>query len=347
MCRSRITLLAIVLILTATAQTLHAGPPNPRWKILVLIYENVEVQYTDIAGVFHEITTTMTSEEIEVASNAAKRFFETDVVELSSEAMRPLLTIKVKHDTLRNLSPIGACPFQGFWPDPLTVQADREQDRYDSAVVIWKGWGWDSATQSAAGLACYGGLTWPTGISQTYTSFILEAVSPIERNIFKHEWGHSILYYYDDSGAAPKPPVNNHINSTDNRYVRCGAGADYFLVDENDYNLIPNSIYNNWSGFTHDYYSGRTATPDQPTRCLGITPATWATGGPVTRPISNPGDLNGDLVVDRRDLNMMLPRVGTPAQTPSDPFDLDYDGTVTVLDMRIAATLCSKPSCGI
>jgi hypothetical protein len=335
----------LAIVFTLAAQKLQAGMPNPRWKVLVLIYENVEVSYTDTAGVFHHITTEMTSQEVEVASNAAKRFFETDVVELSSGGMRPVLTIKVKPESLRNLARIGQCPFQGFWPDPVTVEGDRERDRYDSVVVIWKDQGWDWATRNSALLGCYGGLTWPAGTSQTFTSFIMRAVSSTSRNVFKHEWGHSILFYYDDSGAAPKPAVNNHINATNTRYVHCGTGAGYILVEDNDYNVIPNSIYNSLSGFTRDYYSGVTATPDQPARCLGITPATWATGGPVTRPIYNPGDLNGDRLVDRRDLNMMLLRVGTPAQTPSDPFDLDYDGTVTVLDVRIAATLCSKPSC--
>jgi hypothetical protein len=56
------------------------------------------------------------------------------------------------------------------------------------------------------------------------------------------------------------------------------------MEDENEMFPIPNSIYNNESGFTHDYYSGTTATPDQPTRCLGITAAAWASGGPVSGP---------------------------------------------------------------
>jgi len=32
------------------------------------------------------------------------------------------------------------------------------------------------------------------------------------------------------------------------------------------------SIYNNQSGFTHDYYSGATAKPAAPTTCLGERP---------------------------------------------------------------------------
>ena len=105
-----------------------------------------------------------------------------------------------------------------------------------------------------------------------------------DRNVFKHEWGHSILFYYDAAGTAPQPPVDNHINDTTNQYVNCMTGQPYILQDETDTNPIPNSIYNNESSFTHDYYSGKTATANQATRCLGITPSAWASGGPVSRP---------------------------------------------------------------
>jgi hypothetical protein len=41
-------------------------------------------------------------------------------------------------------------------------------------------------------------------------------------------------------------------------------------------------VKNNETGFAYDYYSGKTATADQPSRCLGITPEAWALGGPVS-----------------------------------------------------------------
>jgi hypothetical protein len=69
-----------------------------------------------------------------------------------------------------------------------------------------------------------------------------------------------------------------------NQYVNCVTGQMYVWVDETDAGPIANSIYNNDSGFTHDYYSGTTALASDPLRCLGITPAAWATGGPVSLP---------------------------------------------------------------
>jgi len=128
-----------------------------------------------------------------------------------------------------------------------------------------------------------GGLAVPNGIGQTYSTFQIGSVRYNDRNVFKHEWGHSILWYFEAAGKTPIPTVNNHIDNEDNRYVNCITGNPYILQDENDDNPIPNSIYNNDSGFTHDYYSGTTATADQPDRCLGIIPSAWASGGPITQ----------------------------------------------------------------
>ena len=61
--------------------------------------------------------------------------------------------------------------------------------------------------------------------------------------------------------------------------------------DEHDGRPIPNSIYNNDSGFTHDYLSGTVALATEPDRCLGIPPAAWAAGGPVNRVAATSGEL--------------------------------------------------------
>jgi hypothetical protein len=74
--------------------------------------------------------------------------------------------------------------------------------------------------------------------------------------------------------------VDNHQPGA---YVHCGTGDGYVLVDEAQDGPIRNSIFNNRSGFTHDYYSGTTALASDPDSCLGITRAAWASGGPVTR----------------------------------------------------------------
>ena len=63
--------------------------------------------------------------------------------------------------------------------------------------------------------------------------------------------------------------------------------------------------------------------------------------GPATAVV---GDIDGDTDVDVDDLALILAARGTPA-SPPDPLDLDGDGTITVLDSRVAAACCTRPLC--
>jgi len=57
------------------------------------------------------------------------------------------------------------------------------------------------------------------------------------------------------------------------------------------------------------------------------------------------GDLNGDAVVDKKDLNLMLAAKNTKAVSATDPRDLDHDGKITALDARKLTLLCTHPAC--
>ena len=251
------------------------------WKMLVLIYTSTNAIYTD-AGGQHQLVAHMDDTERTRISAAATRFVTTDIPALTSGAMRPSLTIRYPARALSSLTP-GSC--NDFTPSPDDTQPERDPG-FDSIIVLWDGSGVDAlhSNQPLSVVGCAYG--WPMGTAPTYAAIFSDFIGPSsrDRNVFKHEWGHSILFYFDAAGTAPKPAVDNHINDSTTRYVNCHTGQPYILADETDDNLIPNSIYNNESGFTHDYYSGQTATADQPNRCLGITPAAWQSGGPVTRP---------------------------------------------------------------
>jgi hypothetical protein len=337
-------LLTIAFLAGLLAPPNPAAPPrpNPRWKVKVLIYTKVDFAFTDFSSRSHHVVTAMTDAEQARAVFSSKRFFESDVPALNGGAMKPVLSIEVKTQPLTRLTNV--CGDTGFSPFPGDLGSDFS-NQYDSFVVIWKGDGWDSETNSATALNCYGGLTFYMGTDPTVTAIASVMVELNHRNVFKHEWGHSILFYYDAAGTAPKPTVDNHIGP--GMYVHCGSGAPYILMDEDDAVSIPNSIYNNQSGFHRDYYSGQTALASQPDVCLGITPQAWASGGPRTKPIPFPGDLNRDQLVNRADLEILSRSIGLSPDGPNDPRDLDYDGVVTVSDARLLVLLCSKPSCTI
>jgi hypothetical protein len=259
--------------------------PHPGWKILVLIYDTVDFTFTDDLGASHYYFTVMTQEQKEQAALTATKFVEEDIPALTSGNMIPTVTVRYPERALTELSTFDS----GWWPAPGNVSANLDP-AFDSVIVIWNPWVVDEVTGQTTFIGGgAAGLTPDMGTRQTYSAIIIDAATWYgHRNVFKHEWGHSITSFYDAYGTAPQPGVFNHINTTDTQYVHCPSGEPYILEDETPDNPIPNSIYNNDSGFTHDYYSGTTATPDQPTRCLGITSGAWASGGPVSKPLRPP-----------------------------------------------------------
>lgn len=250
--------------------------PHPRWNILVLIYRDTNFTYRDNFGVQHQVMASMTQDEIAQAADAARQFVEQDIPALNSANMLPRLTIRYPERALTALAPNGT----GWWPAPENTAGELDP-AFDSVIVIWDPRATDQVTGQPIWIGSAAGLTPAMGTGQTYLAIIIEAaISYGHRNVFKHEWGHSITEYFNAAGTAPKPKVENHAVASD--YVNCLTGAPYVWEDETDANPIRNSIYSNASGFTHDYYSGTTAMASEPTRCLGITPAAWALGGPVT-----------------------------------------------------------------
>ena len=147
--------------------------------------------------------------------------------------------------------------------------------------MIWDSTGTDVNSGQPHNLQNCAGLALPNGTGQTFSTLQIDGFPPNRfRNTLKHEWGHSILFYHEAAGTAPAPSVDNH---RPDAYVHCGTGEGYILVDETQDEPIRGSIYNNRSGFTHDYYSGTTALASDPESCLGITRAAWESGGPVTK----------------------------------------------------------------
>jgi hypothetical protein len=262
---------------------IQASDPHPAWKILLLIYDTVDVTYTDDAGITHRYYSEMTQQEKDQTEQVVTQFVEEDIPALTSGNMIPMLTIRHPEQALTRLEHYS----NGGWsPAPYQVIPDRDP-AFDSVIVIWDPWVLDDATGETIFIGEAAGLAYWMGTGQTYAAIVSDAATSYgHRNVFRHEWGHSILFFYEAFGTAPKPAVDNHAWGTpETQYVHCPTGEPYILMDETPDDPIPNSIYNNESGFTHDYYSGTTAVQDQPTRCLGITPEAWASGGPVSGPL--------------------------------------------------------------
>ena len=264
--------LAATAVLAINGIAASAAPgPTPPWKILVLIYEHTDFSFAD-GAISRRVVADLTAEETAFAASEAAAFVRRDIPALDSHQMRPALEIRYP-GTILDLE-----PFCGWWPAPWRIAGDLES-AFDSIIVIWDSTGTDVNSGQPYNLQNCGGLTQPNGTGQTFSALQIDGYPPNQfRNTLKHEWGHAILLYYEATGIALG--VDNH---RPDAYVHCGTGEGYVLVDETQDEPIRNSIYNNRSGFTHDYYSGTTALPADPVSCLGITRAAWASGGPVTK----------------------------------------------------------------
>ena len=59
-----------------------------------------------------------------------------------------------------------------------------------------------------------------------------------------------------------------------------------------------------------------------------------------------PGDVDGDGDVDRNDIVLIVAALNTPASV-DDPRDINGDGFITILDVRQASQLCTRPGCAV
>lgn len=256
--------------------------PHPRWKILVLVYPQTDVTYIDTQGVTRHVTGAMSRWDVDRALDQARHFVQQDIPALSSGNMLPEFTARVAHEPLKSLSPF----FEGWWPAQGDVIKELDP-AFDSVIVIWEPRGRDVATGQPLVIAGDAAVTQDRGLRQTYTTMrVPYAGLNGQRNVYKQQWGVALTSYFQAMQLVPPPPVN--LNPAPTQYVNCQTGQPYVWQEETNSNPIPNSIYNDGSGFLHDYYSGTLALADAPTVCLGLGDAAWAWGGPVTHSGSDP-----------------------------------------------------------
>lgn len=84
----------------------------------------------------------------------------------------------------------------------------------------------------------------------------------------------------------------------------------------------------------------------RPIKTAPILVAALALALPM-RAIAGAGDADADGDVDHDDLLLILAARSLPATGPDDPRDIDGDGTITVLDARQLALLCTHPVCAV
>lgn len=259
-----------------------ASTPHPRWKILVLLYPQTDVTYTDAQGVSRHVKGAMSRSDIDRTLDQARHFVQQDIPALSSSNVLPEFTARLAHEPLKSLSPF----FDGWWPAQGDVINELDP-AFDSVIVIWEPRVQDVATGQPLVIGGDAAVTLDRGLQQTYTTLrVPYAGLNGHRNVYKQQWGVALTSYFQTMQLVQPPPVNLNPGAT--QYVNCQTGQHYTWQEETNSNPIPNSIYNNSSGFIHDYYSGTLAAAEAPTACLGFGASAWAWGGPVTHSGSKP-----------------------------------------------------------
>ena len=122
------------------------------------------------------------------------------------------------------------------------------------------------------------------GVGQMYTTLIVEAATLYGHlNVFKHEWGHSILDYFDAAGTSPEADRFQSRRESDLRELPDGAVLHLGRRDRHESNceLHLQQRFRIHPRLLLGHHSAR-VEPDELSR---HHPVAWATDGPVSKAV--------------------------------------------------------------
>ncbi len=241
------------------------GVTGDPWKMLVLIYRNIDTDYVE-DGVQKHLTASMPEADITNMRNSFLNIPHRNVVYGYSDNLAEVEAHVVIVDRpLTNLEPIST----GFWPSPSVTKPELDlyapKGKYDSVIVFWQA----SHPTTGQSLPIYGwGLGyWPGDYANGMTYATVFNLSwywpgdPCRGEVFLHEWLHGVTGYYMWLGY-PFPVEDLH-------------GAE-----EAGYTTNANGCWETW---LRDYMRGRVLENSQ---YKGLVPATWQGGSITTRTIN-------------------------------------------------------------
>jgi hypothetical protein len=183
------------------APGVYNGETGDPWKMLILIYPNIDTDYVE-GGVNKHLTATMPPADVTSMQNDFMNYqpHRDHVYDYSNHTAEMEAHVIIVDHALTNLEPIGS----GYWPSPATTAADLDlyapNGKYDSVIVFWQA----SNPDTGQSLPTYGwGLGyWPYDYANgmTYaTVFNLSWVWPTDQchgEVFLHEWLHGVTGFY-------------------------------------------------------------------------------------------------------------------------------------------------------
>jgi hypothetical protein len=264
---------------------------SPSWKILFLIVQKLDYTYTELpSNTVRHVVGDMSSADQIIANDQFIEFATHALPALSSGMQSPTYEIRkipaLQHtwssDENNSANNNNLFPRQNF----LGVNDDMN---FDAIILVYPKTGIDQNNNNQVVTFCNFGQTPNNGRGRTYATFPTNYLSVNDVNIFTHEFGHSITFYYNVVspgclGAktnAGNVHIFNHTGGNgETRYVRFQTKEQYQLTDDDK---VLNGLYNYHNSFSHDYYSGFTNDPAYPSIAIGVSQAQWNLGGPVSK----------------------------------------------------------------
>lgn len=195
------------------SQTIRLVQPTS-WKVLVLVYQETNLDYVDASGAMHHLEATMSpSMEALVLKTVPTPAL---VANWSSGVAAQSQTVVHSPRPLTSLSPLGN---GAYWVGPGDVATELDlyapTGAYDSVLVLWQpwdaddyvpSWGWGlglSASPHSNG-AAYATITVPPSDRPWWVTTM-----DFPGEVYLHEWLHGVIDYHHAHGAQVADLHNN------------------------------------------------------------------------------------------------------------------------------------------
>lgn len=267
----RVGLIICLATLASLATIRDARATGDPWKMLVLVFRSIDVDYVDSNGTARHLTATMPQSDVDnmvndflhLPRNGLVYGYSDTYAELEAHVV--VATRAISHISYVNSSD----PSVGYWISPDDVRAELNtyapSGMYDSVIIFWQasdpnssqsipsgGWGWGMGPSG-----------WANGMTYA-TVFNLSWIWPIDScrgEVFLHEWLHGVTGFYMGLGITFPP-------------------GDLHGAEQNGYAQDPNGCWETW---LRDYMRGRVYVNGSPT---AISEAAWNLGSVTTYNIS-------------------------------------------------------------
>jgi len=231
--------LAFVLTRSGEGQARPLGVTGDPWKMLVIVYPQIDVDYVDVDGVLKHLTATMpATDQNAMIQDFLHQPHRGAVYQYSDQTAELEAHIVISTRTLTSISEVGG-PYS-YWPGPADTMPEIDQyappGTYDSVIIFWQAS--DPVTGQSIPSGGWGWGGWMGPYNMTYaTVFNLSWIWPIdacEGEVFLHEWLHGVTGFYMSLGF-PFPFEDLH-----------GAEEAGYTTDENGC----------WKPWLRDYMRG-------------------------------------------------------------------------------------------